>query len=309
MFTESVAKDTAQRPIWYFVRTSNLSGDIFAIRNNATGRYLTETFGNIRNMERSPGTGANYLDWQSWQLIAQTDGTYRIRSVSDPTLYITQPGGGGHLTLETLITGGGSHRQGWRIERIWHSYPNFTHVGFWDGDIAIRIRPVGAQPSGFNFEQRMGTARHAWGPTLGVTFNEVTNMADANIRAYGGSRREVQHALERRNSFPRNAEGWSYAPGFHSPPAYTIQAGGRTRYVHRFTGTGADAHRMAVFTGHNHLATGTAIHELAHVLGYNGHSPGVNDIMRPEAETSINETVLFPAEIEHLRQIYRMFRR
>lgn len=58
------------------------------------------------------------------------------------------------------------------------------------------------------------------------------------------------------------------------------------------------------------FATMTAMHELGHALGYMGHSPNSNDVMRgniPVTMRNPNET-LNPAEREHLRQVYRNFR-
>ena len=87
----------------------------------------------------------------------------------------------------------------------------------------------------------------------------------------------------------------------------TIQAGGATREVIRFTGQGATANIMAVFTGNNRFATMTTLHELGHALGYLGHSPNPNDVMRDGVPSAPIES-LRPSEIEHLRQINRRFR-
>jgi predicted Zn-dependent protease len=50
-----------------------------------------------------------------------------------------------------------------------------------------------------------------------------------------------------------------------------------------------------------------ANHELAHVLGYWGHSPIQNELMHAVA-TSMTSTRLSDNERRHLRQIYEAFR-
>ena len=323
---ECVSPSSSSRPIWYFV---HISGNDFAVRNDATGRYFTATGGNLTHEARIPGTGANYDNRQRWRLVPQTDGTYRIRSVSNPTLYVTE--GVNHflnnpnLSLATLNTN--HNRQRWWIGYIWHYGRNYEDnwVAFWDGTINIRVESVlpETHPAGFNFTQRMDTARDAWGSALGITFNDVANRADANIRVYAGCRFEIEDRIEWHLPLTLFEYGQASPPPEQDSSfsgrvrgreqAGTIQAGGATRDVYRFFGTGDGAAVIFVFTGstrHTNLATFTAMHELGHALGYQGHSPNNNDIMRrtaPFFSANPNET-LQPAEIEHLRQIYRTFR-
>jgi len=93
--------------------------------------------------------------------------------------------------------------------------------------------------------------------------------------------------------------------------AGTIQAGGIYRPVFRFTGSGDTGLIITVFTGSTrniNFATMTAIHELGHALGYYGHSPNSNDVMAATPPLFSPPETLNPAELEHLRQIYRRFR-
>jgi len=305
---ECVAGRNAERPIWTFV---HLAGNAYAIRNETTGRYLTETNGNLRHESRISGTGINYDSRQRWRLVGQSGGLFRIGSVSNISLYVTE---GAHilnnpnLSLSTLNTS--NNRQLWRIGYIWHS--EVSVVGFWRGTINIQTRTIREQPSGFDFASRMNVARDAWGNALGVSFNSVSNgtsvASNANIRAYGGTKSNVQDELG--VIFPSDWVGAAIGPDLvHDQDRFeyiaTIRAGGSDRRVIRFTGTGANANIMAVFSGNNDIATMIAMHELGHSLGYWGHSQNSSDIMFYRAHSS---TTLRPAERHHLRQIYRDFR-
>jgi len=132
--------------------------------------------------------------------------------------------------------------------------------------------------------------------------------AYANIRAYGGDRHSI---LQTTGVWEPDLAGVASIPGRGlggRESVGTIQAGGITRIVDRFSGTGGGANILVTFTGNNSMATMVTMHELGHVLGYWGHSPNSNDVMRATLPLfSPNET-LNPAEIEHLRQIYRTFR-
>jgi len=305
---ECVGANNAQRPIWVFV---HIAENIYAIRNETTGRYMTDTGVFVSHEARLSGAGLNYDNRQRWNLVAQNDGSFRIRSVSSPVLYIMEIAHTGLntplLMLSMLNT---SHnRQRWWIGPIWHSVDSSV-VGFWSGriDIYTSERDLG-QPDGFDFSTMMAEARNAWSGALGVPFNTVSTAADANIRAYGGDRRAIQAYLERRPPFPDIAG--VAIPGAHEI-VETIYAGGRDRTVARFTGRGDDAYIMVVFSGSiinpmDRARTAT-MHELGHVLGYWGHSPNSNDVMYGVERILFTNTVLNPAEIEHLRQIYRMFR-
>jgi len=309
-------QSSASRPIWNFVHVDD---NIFLIRNDTTGRYLTETSGNLRHEARITGAG---FDRQRWRLLPQDNGSYRIRSVSNDSRYIENAMGG--LTLETRNA---SNRQLWRIEHIWHIDPNLQHeewFGFWRGTINIRAITVGnVIPDDFNFISRMNNARRAWENVLNISFNTVTDMSSANIRAYGGHRDDIQEHLGREDSFPPDhfRYGTNFGHGVFDPVTGrvgSISAGGASRGVFELTGTGESAMIMVVFTDNGgrtadarniRFTAMTTMHELGHSLGYRGESPNRNDVMIGviPITASPNET-LTPAEIEHLRQIYRMFR-
>ena len=312
----------AEMPIWDFV---HIADNIFAIRNDTTRRYLTETSGGITHTSAISGSSR-----QHWRLIPQANGAFRIRSVSSETpnvsnaLYIED----GNFNI-SLSSRSNNNSQLWWIEHIWHIDPNDEYenwFGVWDGRINILIETIGTPPATFNFESRMVAARNAWASALGITtlFRAVDNMEDANIRAYGGHREEIRNYLDQTETF--NARNFRYGVtsiGGAIDPLNArvdeIRAGGATRTVNRLSGNGNNAVLMLVFSDngvpHIHdprnisFATMSAIHELGHALGYRGHSPNPNDVMLGIVPWHVtpNET-LNPAEIEHLRQIYRMFR-
>jgi len=317
-----------ERPVWNFV---HIEGNIFAIRNDTTGRYFTETNGDLRHESRISGSGTNYSNNQRWLISPQPNGTYRIRSVSNTTLYVTD----GMLVLTLSSQNTSNNSQLWRIGYIWHVAASYDHdpnvgnwVGFWrPGDINIMVTPIGAQPDGFNLTDRMDIARDAWVHALGISFDTVHDRTLANIRVYGGNRSEIQDRIRREvpfDFFDQLFGAASPTAGVRSPiDGYhaTIQAGGATRRVYRLVGTGANGMIMAIFTDDGgrrtyssrniDFATMTAMHELGHSLGYMGHSPNSSDVMLANVPSSMrtpNER-LNPAEIEHLRQIYRDFRR
>ncbi|MCL2854463.1 MAG: RICIN domain-containing protein, partial [Defluviitaleaceae bacterium] len=313
---ERVSNRIVRRPVWYFV---HIGGDTFAIRNNDTGLYLTETNRTLWHQARISGSGTNYNDRQRWRLIEQPGGSFRIRSVSDPSRYITEatvP----YLTLSTLNT---SHnRQLWWVGYIWHSIDRYGNpserVGFWDGVVNVYTRQLGIITVR-NFSADMQYARRVWGDALGITFNSAPSTSagrqTANISVYGGTRNDIQ----RRTGlsyyyFENDYRGFARLPRTTDPGGVrvgAIQASGIMRNVYRFYGVGDEAVIVAIFPGSafdsDAMFRSTAIHELGHALGYLGHSPNRNDVMRDDTGFSPN-TNLNPAEIEHLRQIYRSFR-
>ena len=298
---ESSGGNRARRPIWVFV---NITGNVYAIRNETTGRYLTETSRNLRHEAR---IGATYDNRQRWELIEQNDGSFKIRSFSQPTLYITHNINHYQSIYPTLSTNSTfSNFQRWWIGHIWHSDANV--IAFWNGTISVYTYEFPRSPT--NFTTRMGEARADWSSALGVTFNTVNNRYNANIRVYGGDRILIQEHL-------RHAQPFTGA-GIFIPPQEeyaieifdTIHAGGSNRTVARFAGRGTSANIIAVFPETNeNLIRMITIHELGHALGYYGHSPNSNDVMYRETPFFGGpNTQLNPAEIEHLRQIYRIFR-
>jgi len=326
------------RPLWDFV---HLRGNEFAIRNDTTGHLFTATDGGLRYQASISGDIRNPDRSQRWVVVPQGNGVYRIRSVSNGR-YIVD----GALNLTLADRNPTSNRQLWRIGFMWNVHSRYVHqdggaanwVGFWPETININVRPIGPQPNGFDFVTKMGIAQRTWIDALGIAFRPI-NMEAANIRAYGGNRYAInghlglEVPLRQRYGVTRV---FRHTRDYNS--RVEIQAGGATRGVFRLHGYGSThthshsgdigpAVIMAVFSDNenqfadsgNHyasnshnirFATMSAIHELGHALGYPGHSPNSSDVMMgpiPAHMLRPNE-VLNPAEIVHLRQIYRNFR-
>jgi len=320
---EYISKGAADRPIWNFVHQRD---NIFAIRNASTGRYFTQTGSALTHEAMLPRTGSAYDDRQSWILIPQANGSYRIRSVSQSTLYVTQV-----ATSVSLMTSGAAaqDRQEFRIGYIWNVAGHYATdgytpngVGFWPGDVTIQLIPVGEQPPGFHFATRMNTARSTWMNVLDVRIVETNVTASANIRVFGGNRHEVIERVRRTEPFDVDDFRYGFADVAASirgagTRVDTIQAGGAARGVFRMSGIGAEtALEIGVFTDSGRpntfdpfniiFAEMAAIHELGHALGYFGHSPNPNDVMLGNiGRRPVPHVILRPAEIEHLRQAYR----
>ena len=315
---ECVTRSNADRPIWNFVHVFD---NVFAIRNDTTGRYFTETGGNLRHEARISGTGTDYDIRQEWRLIPDTGGTYRIRSVSSDvspgdTLYVQE--GVNHILNNpnlTLSSRSTSHnRQLWRIGYIWHT--DGSWVGFWPGTINIRVVPI-AENNRNEFNQAMSTARTTWTNALGVTFNDdIEGPENANIRVYWGTPFQFSEELNLLPWVSSMTYGDVIAPlislGGRVLQDDSFQAGGAARNVFSLHGTHWDAMKVGIWSHQSRsadLATFVATHELGHALGYWGHSPNNDDVMRRSPGVGRNpRTTLNPAEIEHIRQIYRRFR-
>ena len=103
---ECVSRSSAERPIWNFVHQYD---NVFTIRNETTGRYFTESNGDLRH--EASISGAN-SDRQHWLLIPQPGGSFRIHSVSNDTLYVQE---GAHIPLTspniTLASRNTSHNR------------------------------------------------------------------------------------------------------------------------------------------------------------------------------------------------------
>ena len=314
----NASRGGAERPVWYFV---HIVDNVFAIRNDTTGRYFTETGGGLRHESRISGTGTNYNTRQQWRLIPQANGSFRIRSVSN-NMYVED----GSLSV-TLANRDNSNWQQWRIGYIWQvarSYDNHPELGnwvaFWPGRINIWVEPL-VNAGASDFHSAVSTARSTWEAALGIPslFNNVTSPATANIRVYWGTPEQFQDEArliytpdERYGATALTPEREGISDG--RVRETTIHAGGATRSVYRLVGTGDLAMIVGVWSHRGtrgiNLAPFTATHELGHALGYIGHSPNSSDVMRAAVERwQTPDPNIRPAELEHIRQIYRRFRR
>jgi len=196
----------------------------------------------------------------------------------------------------------------WARWYMWHSNENWA--GFWPGAINVRTETLGTVSAGFRFDTRVTTARNAWSSALGVPINAASANQTAQIRAFGGSREEIERFRRIWNTDWAGFAEW--------PTGYTnaraIFINGVTRQVVRFSGHS----RIFVverFTGVNwtvaqgNETTMTTMHELGHALGWWGHSHNISvnnqDIMWYRVHQG---TTLRPNEIRHLAQFYARLR-
>ncbi|MCL2528316.1 MAG: hypothetical protein FWE42_07840 [Defluviitaleaceae bacterium] len=311
----------AEFPIWNFVHIAG-TANTFAIRNNTTGLYFTETIGGLSQQESITGPG---LSRQRWTIIPHSSGAYAIRSVSNNNMYVTgiaQNSLGTNLALANRDSS--NNRQLWWIGYIWHidrSYIGTPRdwVGFWDRTVNIQIRPQALEPNASaEFYAAVDIARDFWARELGLAIGTTEVVADANIRIYWASPADFGRRIN--NLFLRDtAYGLAVAPALPANDTRTvrgrarhgtIQAGGSARTVYRLYGTGDVSMRVGIWPGSTRNVTllpFTATHELGHALGYWGHAPNSRDLM--SEHPGINpEISLRPAEREHILQIYRRFR-
>lgn len=75
-------KSQSSRGIWVFEYKNN---GYYAIKNDITGRYVTESSGTVKHL-----TGSGSTTTQQWRLYKQSDGTYKIESRSKPGYYIIE---------------------------------------------------------------------------------------------------------------------------------------------------------------------------------------------------------------------------
>jgi hypothetical protein len=191
---------------------------------------------------------------------------------------------------------------------IWHSFPLQSRaewVGFWPEDITVYTTILGEVSNNFQFHETMDEARRELSDAIGVEIGVATDEG-AQIRAYGGTREEIERIFGINVStglaqiFPENREEIA-----------TVVINGEERTINRLSG------QVRIFVvdhawGINDDATQRALqiivnHELAHVLGYWGHSPIEGELMY-ETATSMTSTRLSDNERRHLRQIYEAFR-
>jgi len=228
---------------------------------NTWHRPSGHVMGSVPGSSRS---GHTFMGWYS--------GTYRI-------------------TANTILNTSGTALARWPI---WHDAVE-NRVSFWPGAIRTHTQVLPAAPANFLFGTRVFDAQNAWGNALGLTIGSTT-AANAQIRAFGGTRAAIENELE--YSFP-----WG---GLAYPPtrtwAGTITVNGVSRTVQRNSG------QARIFVAHHNNANIVRMvtaHEIGHAVGWAGHSPLGHDVMFYSAHQNYT---LQARERMHLRQIYDFFR-
>lgn len=147
------------------------------------------------------------------------------------------------------------------------------------------------------------------GGALGINIGVAANSNNAQIRAFGGQRRELEIEDRRPTGWSGGLEGWAVAS---SASAGNIFGDGRFSRVQRMTGQArmfvVQRSTAATWTQNNIDMTRMATsQEMGHVLGFEGHSPRGHstDVMYSVVHRHFQ---LKQREMQQLRQIYDLFR-
>ena len=175
---------------------------------------------------------------------------------------------------------------------VWYSTKN--SIGRWSSSsIKVYMEKLNTNTS-FTFIESLTNATSQWHSALGVTLTANVNAPASPIRYFGGTASEV------------TAAGLSVVAGDN----------GRTTYSYYYEGTWYLYPLDTTKTGNRHVnAQGyildknrtasayikTALHELGHSLGWEGHSSNVSDVMFGSGS---EVTTLTNRDKNHLSQVY-----
>ena len=181
----------------------------------------------------------------------------------------------------------------------WYAYhPNanteYNQIGTWGANSTIKFAQKKLNKnSDFDFYACNLGAQNTWAPILGVTFQNVILMNDAQIKVYGGTQAEMQ---EIGLTVTEYAVGRTISDYGSST---TTSYGGKTKYV-----LGLNDGEIQIYDGLGRTPTQvqkTTTHEMGHALGWHGHSKVYGDLMYTSSETSNGMT---SRDINHLKQVY-----
>jgi hypothetical protein len=239
-------------------------------------------------------------DGNSFRIVAEPNTGLLAR---DRTGTITVSSGG--VTRTVTVTQG---RRDMEQVEYWNS--DSDTVGFFRGDVNVYASVIGETDSDFEtyFLSEVTEAQTIWGDAIGVPIEESLDSQNAQVVAYGGSRRELEARSGVSNT---TSSSWTVYTDvslytsivydsrmvisvyeFNRVETFHVDMSGEDDSLHN-----ADYYRFLT------------IHELGSALGYFGYSPDVG-VMSSESDLDLDDLPLELSveEARHLRQIYDLFR-
>lgn len=179
---------------------------------------------------------------------------------------------------------------------VWYSDKNYVSYTPYDG--SYYVYNLSSNSSfGTSFQNAVSRARSQWNAVLPIGVTE-TSFNYALSYVYGGTRSQLIDSFPDLSSsntgltYPyRTGESVNVNYNGSSKTVYTLQTGCKMCVV-EISGRTENAYKN------------TAIHEMGHLFGWNGHSSNSSDIMYGYA-TEI--TTLTTRDKTHLKQIYTLF--
>ena len=279
------------------------AGSVSNIRLSNTSWILTnnETF--IPTVTTTPANQQRQLQWRSTNSSIATvnSTTGQIRGIFPGIVDIiaTAPSG---VSATIRIT----------VDNHWNS--DINRVSFWNlWNLNIRSEARSGITLA-NFNTHMTNAQDQWSNAVGgMNFTVNAAYSNAHILSFGGNRSQMYALAE---WYDIRSRGWAGVAGI--PPTTfvgTINVSGN-RGVYRIN-PNFTPHLRGVMLNSTTRPNGSAhtndefrmivLHELGHMMGYNGHSTNNTDVMYGAIPIRPN-IVVAPREQRHLRRVYDRFR-
>lgn len=294
---------------WLFERQSDY---FYTIKNQDTQKYLGFK-------EYSDGTilieqFSSIQDCTKWKMYVSTDKTlvftprgYEPFSYSlsvDPSYNNV-----GSALVLISYTDNTNYKDCWKLTEVrpylgsismtWHS--DSSSIGYWDlsesnDTLNVYMYNIDSEDSSFSFISNTYNAMNQWSNALDITLARVSDTSNAEIKAYGGTREQIESQSGRNNT---TWTGLSvYSTTAHG--VMNLNDGNKLITIHEMNA----ATVYVIKRSDNDAVIKTCTHEFGHSLGYLGHAPNATDVMYSGAHSSYT---LKAAESNHLRAIYLLY--